>query len=454
MHDNQTPPPDSGRLTMPRLTTPTWEVEMLLSGAVVFALFQVPEPINRWSDLASARSGQAGDMLASLASIYALMVIYALIAMFLVHLTARAYWIALVGVDSVFPGGVRWENYRQGPIARAQMQRLVPSMPTLVERADNFSSLCFSFGLLVVMSAMLGAAFALPAAAIAVLIDELAFDGTRLMPVMVTVMALTVGPLALAGAVDRIAVRRGWVSADGSIARAIAWIFRLPINALPAPLMLMLTTNLRRRRGSMLLIGAMLLLTAALLLNMFASSGKLRLDGYAYLPADAHGHAVDMRHYRDLRSVPPDDPVMRQPSIDSMTPEGRYLRLFVPYLPKLHGPMVKRRCVDAQGVTPDPQLLSGPVDARRLASEQSLLECLARELDLRALGEPIPPAWLAFSSDPASGLRGVQAMIPIDGLAPGRHEVSLQQPLRPRDLPTDATGVPAPPPRTKIAFWR
>ena len=30
----------AARLTLPRRTTPTWEVELLLSGATVFALFQ------------------------------------------------------------------------------------------------------------------------------------------------------------------------------------------------------------------------------------------------------------------------------------------------------------------------------------------------------------------------------------------------------------------------------
>jgi hypothetical protein len=188
-------------------------------------------------------------MLIRLALVYALLVNYALIGMFLIHLTARAYWVALVGVDSVFPAGVRWENHRSGPLSRREMQRQLASIPDLVERADNFSSLCFSFGLFIVMSAMLGAAYALPAAAIALLFNELAFSGQRLDAVFLTVMGCSLAPLVLAPMVDRLGGRFGGIAPGSMLGRAIIAVCRLRINSLPAPLMLMLSSNLRSMRA-------------------------------------------------------------------------------------------------------------------------------------------------------------------------------------------------------------
>jgi hypothetical protein len=60
MTQDHDPATEHERLRLPRRTTPTWEIEMLLSGAVVFALFQTPGPLQRWAELAAARSGPAG----------------------------------------------------------------------------------------------------------------------------------------------------------------------------------------------------------------------------------------------------------------------------------------------------------------------------------------------------------------------------------------------------------
>jgi hypothetical protein len=54
---------------------------------------------------------------------------------------------------------------------------------------------------------------------------------------------------------------------------------------------------------------------------------------------------------------------------------------------------------------------------------------------------------LDAASDPVSGLRGVMAMIPMAGLAPGRHEVTVARLSRSR------SGAEAPKPE-RILFWK
>lgn len=447
-----TTPPLPSRLS--RLTTPTWEIEMLLSGAVVFALFQTPEPLQRWAELASARTGEAGDMLVRLGLVYGLILNYALIAMFLVHLSARAYWVALVGFDSVFPAGVRWEKFRQGPIARAQMRKLVPSLPKVVERADNFASLCFGFGLLVVLSAALGSMYALPSAGLAVVIDALFFDGRRINTVFPVVLALVLLPVAGAALLDRLSPRFGGIAPDGLLGRTIGRVFRMKINTLPAPLLLVLTTNLRSRRANLALTGSIVLLVMALLLQVASRSGALRLDGYDYLPADEAGVGIDPRHYRDQRAGDRFD--LHSPTIDSMLPGDRYLRFVLPYRPELHGPLVEQNCVPAgRDAAALATLLADDVGSERRAAETALLACFARAIDLRLDGIAVPSTALAFSRDPDSGLRGLIAVLPIADLTEGRHEITLQQPLR-RHHRDDAEEIERHAARgpIRIAFWR
>jgi hypothetical protein len=74
------------------------------------------------------------------------------------------------------------------------------------------------------------------------------------------------------------------------------------------------------------------------------------------------------------------------------------------------------------------------------------LDCLAGLLEVRLDGVPVAVR-LDASEDPVSGQRGVLAMIPVEGLAAGRHELSLNQPPR-------RVEVAEQPGRYLIPFWR
>ena len=442
------------RLQVPRQTTPTWEIELLLSGAVVFALFQVPGAVQDWADAASARTGAGGDMVVRMAYVYALMVNYALIGMFLVHLTARAYWVALVGIDSVYPDGIRWERYRQGPIARREAQRYIGSIPSLVERADNFASLCFTFGLLVVMSAVLGASYAMPATLIALLVSEYVFDGQHLMQVLNVSLGLVLLPTFAAAMIDQRLKRRGGDDVpDTRLHRWTGAVYRMRINRLPAPLMLMLSTNLRGRRAYVLFFAALLLLMTVLLAEVFARAGVLRLDGYDYLPADEMGQSADLRHYRDARTIAADD---MSPSIASMLATGDYLQLVVPYRPERFNPMIERHCTaspaEAQQLS---EALQADPSAQRRTLEQRVLDCMRRQLDIRLDGSEPGAVDLVFSTDPGTGLRALMAVVPIRDLATGRHELTLARIPRASvwDDP-DALAEHRAEGPVRIAFWR
>ena len=117
-HDPRHPLRDSQPLQVPGRTTPTWEIELLISGALVFSLFSLREPLEwamlRWLPVAT----DGWRMLLIYAYLYGKMVLYTLLLTFSVHLAARARWVALVGVHSVYPHGPRWENLSGGPAAR------------------------------------------------------------------------------------------------------------------------------------------------------------------------------------------------------------------------------------------------------------------------------------------------------------------------------------------------
>src|SRR3954469_13740370 len=132
-------------------TSPTWELELLISGAVLFALFQLPSLLNGFFARIEPHATTAVLPAILFVQIYVKAIIYALIASFVVHLIARAYWVGLVGLHSVFPKGVRWENFKSGPVTLEVYRTRLVSLPAIISRTDNFCSVIFSFAFLLVL---------------------------------------------------------------------------------------------------------------------------------------------------------------------------------------------------------------------------------------------------------------------------------------------------------------
>ncbi|MGA8891870.1 MAG: hypothetical protein WB493_09895, partial [Anaeromyxobacteraceae bacterium] len=141
---------------LPQRTTPTWEMELLLSGALVFGLAQLPREVDALFYPAFHRLAGGGEMLALLAWIYAKAFLLTLLGTFILHLAARGYWVALVGLDSVYPGGIRWERLQMGPYLRAASggdDR--GGMAARIERADNRASRIFGMGMGIALAALI-----------------------------------------------------------------------------------------------------------------------------------------------------------------------------------------------------------------------------------------------------------------------------------------------------------
>lgn len=120
------------------------------------------------------------------------------------------------------------------------------------------------------------------------------------------------------------------------------------------------------------------------------------------------------------------------PYLANRVASGAYLPLFVPFIPRQHEPDMRRACPKA--IAASRELDSGPV-----------LDCLAKLIDLRIDGAQVRVP-LASSSDPQTGQRGLLAMLPMQALAAGQHEISLNAPRRKRDKGSTR--------RYRIPFWK
>lgn len=424
--------PAPPRLRLPGRTTPTWDMELLVSAASVFALLQLPG----WMDAAyfdaRPRLDVYWDLFARIAWSYGKLGAMVLAGAFALHLCLRAYWIALVGMDSIFPEGVRWDALRLGPRRVRALQAWEEPMAVRIERVDNRASYVFALGLTLAMSMM----FVLVLVALCyVLMAGVAWaTGWRVLPDgAFWLLAAGAAPLMIAAAVDR---RLGARIGEGSrAARAIdavyAFYARLGFGRGSNPTLLLMQSHEGVGRMMAVTLGAVLV--AALL-----AFGQMLVQRNA--PGDAPGHwpaagvgtadSVVSAHYRD--QSPPASSLL--PTIDSAFPEGDYLTLVVPFDPKRHPAAFAKACPQAWHAADSPP--------RR----QALRTCAGRWLDLRLDGQPVP-AHVRFHDDQRTGLASMLVVMPVGTLAAGGHELALASPPPAWRAREQAA-------RYRIVFWR
>lgn len=438
-----TQPPDPippGRDPLPGRTTPTWEMELLISGATVFSLLQIPGLLDRIYYTAAPRLEVGYHAAAVLPYMYVMTACLALIATFLVHLCVRGYWVALVGLASVYPDGVNWDRMSSwGPAFLRAMRRYTPSLPAAIERYDNRASQVFGFGVgLTFMTLSIGLVVVLMIG-VAVLIHQTIGRAFALDILMMGLMAVLLGPYLVMYLLD--GFTRSRPGRFPRLERALSWsydrLLRLRFaSGTNYPLMLFVS-HAGGRLGNYLMAAALMVLMMVSIGRMETSHSLWRLDGYGLLPGDGKaGHTLDPRHYADQRERL--DSLLPAVHIPSEEVAGDWLRIFIPFRPTPDTFALKRLCPElANASQPEPE---------------AVLACLPKRYILAIDGIPVPTPDFDFASDPEHHLRGVVARIDVRDLPRGRHELSLRY----GDVQKEADEEKVTPalPQVRIPFWR
>ncbi len=416
---------------LPRHTTPTWEVELLISGVAVFAMLQLPGWLDDRVFAMLPRLGADWIEPATLTYIYAKSAAFILAMTFALHLLLRAHWIALVGMHSIYPDGVRWDRLRMGPIQRSVEQARTLKSEDAIERADNRATTVFASGVML--------------ATVLLWITVIVFAGylagigaTRALGIAIdpaTLFAacclLILFPFIVSSLLDRHYGHRlapgGWPARI--LSRLMSFYARLGMGRWSGAMRLVASHE--GERG--LLIVTILVFSVAVsgaIYSMKFLQNPERAGDYAAFPAFIDGsRTVDASHYDDQRDVAHDPPTAY---IQSAVVAGPYVRLTVPYDPKRDSAAMRGCAVPA-----------GTDDAKAAARLACLQQAHAVALD----GKPLSGLEYDIGSDPRTDRPALVAMIDVRTLAPGRHELQIAQPPKPAEA--DKAGLSF----DRVPFW-
>lgn len=448
--NDEHPEPQSGA-TPSRFSgihTRTFEAELLISGAVVFGLFQLPPLMSRYFETVVVRFEGHLRTVALLGQTYTALVVYALLGAFLFHLVLRAFWIGLVGLESVFPDGIRWDRVKAGPFYIANARKRIGSLAQLIDRVDDLCSLVFSFGFLIVILFIYFAALALVSAFGGFLISTLVFGGRWSAQVFWVIFGFVVFfPLAIMIADNRLGSR---VRTDSRAGRLTAFMVKASYAISPArwmaPIQLTLGSNISSSKVSAALNAVMLTLGIGVMVVMFAHAGVIRLDNLVFFPDTLRASGIDPSHYRDQRDEKAFEPLL--PSIQSGVVEGPFLKLVIPYVPRRHNPLIRVRCPELVPFRSSGFVVGRP-DPPGVEEYRAAADCLGSLFPIQIDGDPLQDPWFEFTEDPSSGMAAIVTYVALTDLEAGRHELTIAAPSRAMSR-GDADAEPI---HHRIPFW-
>ncbi len=422
---------------LPKRTTPTWEMELLISGALVFSFLKLPNVLD--AAILQILPSLPGELVGglNLVSVYLRAALVTLAVAFVIHLMLRAYWVALVGVNSVYPDGPRWEKSKAGVHTRALQKRNWVPLDARIESFDNAASLVFATGVgmgvfMVSLSIVAGSLLLLSAALGHYLVFSLPTQTW-----LVVLLTVALGPALLASIVDHFYGAR--ISPEGFLGRLIAGSLNTgehfpgfrQFNAIAQTIGL----NLPKRAPFSLML--LVLMTSAFFISEMSNSRSMREPSLRILSMQKNSPFTSKpEHYRDQRRGT--QKFFAVPTIASRELGDSALELFIPLRADSHLAAFMKSC---------PELLRMDQSKEAaLAHDRAWLNCAALVLAPSLDGVALDASDLLYTLDAQSGLEGLLLRVPNSTFSVGKHVIGLENVAK-----TDRS---PPPPPTQIVVFR
>ena len=383
-------------------------MELLISGVAVFAMLQLPGMLDDALFALQPRLDEAWGEPLRTVYVYLKAAAVLLALTFSAHLLLRAHWIAAVGMHSIYPGGVRWDRLRIGPVQRSVEQVRAGDQAAMIERADNRATTVFAAG--VMMATVLLSITLMISVAFGLLFLAMTLAGLQVdvFVLFIACVGLAVLPTLVAMLIDR---RFGAkLAPDGLARRVLAGVFRFYGwfgFRRGANTMGLLSSHIGERRTTLAIMAVMLPVMIAVLAGASALRSPERMGDYALFPepADGAGRNLVDAHY-DRRRDPARDPAV--PYIQDLVATGPYLLLTVPYVPGAGARAIRAHCRLPADADPPP-----------------VLDCLATLHAVSLDGKPVAGLRYDTGTDPRTERPVLLAMIDLRGLGQGRHELRI-----------------------------
>jgi hypothetical protein len=424
-------PSESGQDDSRRyLARPIYELELVISGAVIVGLFQIPQLLDD-AILGVLRHGsKQAQLMPSAFYILVQSALVGLISVFLMHLFLRCLWVGVIGLRSAFPQGIDWAKIDFGPVTKRFYRGRHIELSDVEARLDRVCSSLFSSLFLMLVGLMQAGFYILLIALISFGLRATVFPDVGLPKLFVVLYLVLFMPVLLLAAVvsqmdrrfrDRPEALEARPRLKRWIERGLRVLWVVNLSSIHQPIMLVFRSRVSGARYQAIVFGVMFVLMALSYSVVLVRLDAVRLESYVYLPSRAGALEASSAHYEDRR-----EPLRHQlaPTISSEIIDEPYLRLFLPFDAEYGSALLVEQCPDLQPYRDEGLHLGPDTDQPHPERDRAVLDCVASLYDVRLNGEAVTPEYL-FTRRESDGTRGLLAWLDASRLRSGLNRIEV-----------------------------
>jgi len=410
-----------------KMEAESWQLELILSGFVIFLLLLGLEPFHAIGDRISDL-GYDASYFFILEIPYQIFrtAYYVLIFAIIFHVFLRGLWISTIGLRSV-SGEIEWQELKMSPKFENYLKKQIPSFDHYIEQLDKYCSISFAYTFLLVFSILAAGSFLIGMIVIQFSIRGLLgislFKGDSITQADDIVM-LIYFVLGIVYLIDFLTM--GWLKKFQWVSRFYYPIYRffgwITFANFYRPIYYNLVDNMLGRRL------AIMILPIGVFIIMLMS---LRYYSNAYVPSDRLTSSQQWYLDDAYEDLAKENVTRGRPSIHSQTIMNNHIRLFVPYLSSPHEPTIKYLCPEAEpgyftGVKLRGGLSAGDIINSK-ADGKELLNCVKQLWRVSIDDSLYTNVNFRFYHHPLRDQEGLLAIIPIHHLDQSEHFIKVDR---------------------------
>jgi hypothetical protein len=402
----------------------SFELEMLISGAIIFLLFGITQRADEWIDTWRNYYASEDTKTTIVVLVMGRAVIYLVLSVLILHLVLRSFWVGLVGLTSVFPGGVRPENAQGGPYMKDFVRRNTKSLFELSTNVDRWCRLIYSIAFIMLLQYGGAVGIILITGTIGIPLSKYFFPHIEPYWLGLMLFGILFIPAGLLILLDRLIGK--WSALAGlrnneSLRRVFHFVYHfqklISLQGLIGTVAYTVFTNITRRQ---LLVGIFVVIMG-LYFFMFQGLGIFELNRDLFLPPRENPTRLRAAHYENLN----EKPLPFLPTIQADIVKDDYLRLFLPIDTRYADTLLTRypQLKPSQDVG---VVLFSPY--KKLTEEQvkGNMQALAQLFTVRLDSTMQNNLAYGYYVHPQTEVAGLLAYLPVAALPQGRHQLHIQ----------------------------
>ncbi len=405
------------------LSSRNWELELLISGAVFFSLFQLPGLIQVAMENAIL---QTSGNLILIALSFAKGMSYLLIFNLGGHFLLRGYWVGLLGLASVFPQEIIWEKLPYSKLFNDVYRTKIRSLTATAKSVDDICRMIFGFTFLILLL-ILGSSFLYGISGIFIFSLNFIFPQIPTIIWNICFFCIALLPLLLIGAINSILLRKPHLDSPRLrrlLSPVIHYTLIISLGRLYNSLMFTLRSNVARGK-----IYTVLYVFVACV--MIAPSAEL-FFGYSrhiFFSQNDSSLSIEAAYYENFRQQQGntiDRLLLRFPSIQSDIVSDPYIRLFLPYRATDNDSIKAGIGQGFQGFHKEGLYLPNSVETTD-STRQLALKGLSGIYTVSLNDSLLTSLDYFFHKHPQTSIPGLLTYIPTNGLRPGKNLLTVRK---------------------------